>query len=73
MGRKMVASISAKLNDDGTWQSISSMRRQRGKNVVHNFAGCDTHGRMLEAIIWFYETTGDVSMLRFADRLRNFI
>jgi hypothetical protein len=72
MGRKMVASVNAKLKDDGKWDISKFAASNRGHNVVHNFAGCDTHGRMLEAIIWFYETTGDVSTLRFADRLAQF-
>ena len=72
MGRKMIASVDAKLNDDGTWDIKKFDASQRGPNVIHNLLGCDTHGRMLEAVIWFHETTGDLSALRFADRLAKF-
>ncbi|CAN5400941.1 hypothetical protein BH11PLA2_BH11PLA2_40790 [soil metagenome] len=69
MGRKMVASVNAKLKDDGKWDISKFDASKRSPNVIHNFSGCDTHGRMLEAVIWFYETTGDLSALRLADRL----
>ena len=69
MGRKMIASVDSKLGEDGKWDITKFDASKRGLDVIHNLNGCDTHGRMLEAVLWFYETTGDVSALRFADRL----
>ncbi|MFN8448805.1 MAG: hypothetical protein U0521_09490 [Anaerolineae bacterium] len=70
MGRKMVQSLDAKLRDDGTWDLDKfAAYHQRGGEVIHNLNPSDTHGRMLEALVWFYEATGDAEILRFADRL----
>ncbi len=70
MGRKMVQSLDDKLRDDGTWALEKfDAYQQRGGEVIHNLNPSDTHGRMLEALVWFFETTGDVEVLRFADRL----
>ncbi|HEX2973553.1 MAG TPA: hypothetical protein VHP11_14555, partial [Tepidisphaeraceae bacterium] len=70
MGRQMIQSVGAKLRDDGTWDVEKfDACQKRGKQVIHNFDPCDTHGRMLEAIIWFHETTGDAEALRLADRI----
>jgi hypothetical protein len=70
MGRQMIQSVGAKLRDDGTWDIEKfDACRKRGKQVIHNLDPCDTHGRMLEAIVWFHETTGDVEALRLADRI----
>jgi hypothetical protein len=70
MGRRMVQSLDAKLRDDGTWDAEKfDAYQQRGGQVIHNYDPSDTHGRMLEALVWFYETTGDLEVLRFADRV----
>ena len=70
MGRKMVQSLDAKLRDDGTWDLEKfDACQKRGTQVIHNLNPSDTHGRMLEALVWFYEATGDVEVLRFADRI----
>lgn len=70
MGRKMIRSLDAKLRPDGTWDlEAFDACRQRGKAVIHNADPCDTHGRLIEALIWFYETTGEPEAIRFADRL----
>jgi hypothetical protein len=73
MGRMMIESVGAKLCDDGTWDVEKfDACRVRGKKVVHNLDPCDTHGRMLEALVWFYETTGDAEALRLAERIARF-
>ena len=70
MGDRMIESLDAKLRDDGTWDiERFDAFRERGPQVIHNLEACDTHGRMLEAVIWFYETTGSEKARRFADRL----
>ncbi|HNU98402.1 MAG TPA: hypothetical protein PKK20_00500 [Verrucomicrobiota bacterium] len=72
-GRKMIQSVDAKLRDDGRWELEQfDACRKRGKQVIHNTAPCDTHGRMIEAVIWFFETTGDPVALRFAHRLAEY-
>jgi hypothetical protein len=70
MGRKMVQSLDAKLRDDGTWdlEKFDAFQKRGGK-VIHNLSPSDTHGRMLEALVWFFEATGDLEVLRFADRI----
>jgi hypothetical protein len=70
MGRQMIQSISGKLRDDGTWDLEKfDACQKRGKAVIHNLDPCDTHGRLLEALIWFFETTGDPEALRLAERI----
>ncbi|MGV3613752.1 MAG: hypothetical protein ACO1SV_00335 [Fimbriimonas sp.] len=70
MGRKMITSVDAKLRDDGNWDMEKfDAFQKRGKDVIHNAEPCDTHGRLLEAVIWFYEATGDESAWKFAERL----
>ena len=70
MGHQMIESVSAKLLDDGTWDVDKFVARQKiGPKVNHNLEPSDTHGRMLEALIWFYETTGDPIALAFAERV----
>jgi len=73
MGRKMIESLEAKLREDGTWdQEAFDACRKRGKAVIHNLDPCDTHGRLIEALIWFFEATGEPAALRFAHRLASF-
>ena len=73
MGRKMIESLDGKLRDDGTWDLEKfDACRKRGKAVIHNTDPCDTHGRLLEALVWFFETTGDPAALRLADRIAKF-
>lgn len=69
-GLRMIRSLDQKLRPDGTWEIDQfDACKERGKAVVHNLNPCDTHGRMIEALIWFFETTGEAEALRFADRL----
>jgi hypothetical protein len=73
MGRQMIQSINAKLREDGTWDLEKfDACQKRGKAVIHNTDPCDTHGRLLEALIWFFETTGDSEALRLADRIARY-
>ena len=73
MGRKMIQSIDGKLRDDGSWDLEKfDACRKRGKAVIHNTDPCDTHGRLLEALIWFFGTTSDPAALRLADRIARF-
>jgi hypothetical protein len=73
MGRQMIDSINDKLRDDGTWDVDKFVACQkRGKAVIHNFDPCDTHGRLLEALLWFFETTGDPAALRLANRIAEY-
>jgi hypothetical protein len=73
MGRRMIESINGKLRDDGTWDLEKfDACQKRGKAVIHNTDPCDTHGRLLEALVWFFETTGDAAALRLADRIARF-
>jgi hypothetical protein len=70
MGRQMVESLSGKLKPDGAWDLDKfDARQKRGPEVIHNLAPSDTHGRMLEALVWFYETTGDPASFALANRL----
>jgi hypothetical protein len=72
-GGRMVRSVADKLRDDGSWDlGRFDAFRNRGKDVIHNLDPCDTHGRMLEALVWFYETTGDLEAFRLADRLAEY-
>jgi hypothetical protein len=73
MGREMIESLDEKLRDDGSWdlQKFDACQK-RGKAVIHNTDPCDTHGRLLEALVWFFETTGDSAALRLADRIAQF-
>ena len=69
-GERMIESLNAKLKDDGTWDLEQfDAYHKRGPEVIHNLEACDTHGRMLEAVIWFYETTGSEKARQFADRV----
>ncbi|MFZ1934386.1 MAG: hypothetical protein WBL72_22155 [Thermoguttaceae bacterium] len=73
MGRQMIESLDGKLRGDGSWdlQKFDACQK-RGKAVIHNTDPCDTHGRLLEALVWFFETTGDAAALRLADRIAQF-
>ncbi len=72
-GRKMIQSLDAKLRPDGTWELEKfDACQKRGREVLHNTSPCDTHGRMLEAVIWFFEITRDPTALRFAERLAEY-
>lgn len=73
MGVKMIRSLDAKLKTDGSWDlDAFDACQKRGKGVIHNVDSCDTHGRMIEALLWFYESTGELEALRFADRLAEY-
>ncbi len=70
MGRKMIESLESKLNVDGSWNvDAFDACKKRGRGVIHNFDPCDTHGRLIEALIWFYQATGEPAAIRFAHRL----
>ena len=70
MGHQMIESVNSKLRDDGSWDIDKfDARQKRGPQVIHNLEPSDTHGRMLEAVIWFFETTGDPTALSFANRV----
>jgi hypothetical protein len=72
-GKKMVRSLATKLRDDGDWDIEKfDACQKRGKNVIHNAEPCDTHGRLLEALVWFFEVTGDADTLRLADRIAGY-
>ena len=73
MGGQMIQSISGKLRADGTWDLEKfDACQKRGKAVLHNTDPCDTHGRLLEALVWFFETTGDSKALVLADRIAQY-
>lgn len=70
MGNTMISSLNEKLLDDGKWDmSKFKAYGERGNEIIHNLDPSDTHGRMLEALIWFYETTGSEEALKFASRI----
>jgi hypothetical protein len=71
-GRKMIRSVDEKLLDDGNWDLEKfDACQKRGKAVIHNHSPSDTHGRLIEALVWFYDATGESEALALADRLAN--
>ncbi len=71
--RQMIDSVDRKLREDGSWDlEAFDACRKRGKAVIHNLDPCDTHGRMLEALVWFFEATGEPRALALADRIARF-
>jgi hypothetical protein len=72
-GKLMIKSLDEKLRDDGSWDLEKfDVYRKRGGAVIHNLDQCDTHGRMLEALVWFFETTGELSAFRLAERIAEY-
>ncbi|MEI6915603.1 MAG: hypothetical protein WCL39_10770, partial [Armatimonadota bacterium] len=68
-GQKMILSIAERLRDDGTWDLAKFDATQKDRQLFYPPDACESHGRMLEALVWFYETTGDLEALRLGDRI----
>lgn len=63
-GKRMVRSLNGMIAADGTWPGYNSTEWDK---IPQN-----SHGRLIEALVWFYETTGDEATLALADRLSRF-
>jgi len=77
-GHAMVESILRMTSEDGSWRLEQSQYAQR---VGVDAAKADwslavgfpaNHGRLIEALVWYYEATGDPVALRAADRFARF-
>jgi hypothetical protein len=73
-GNKMVESVLGRLNRDNTWNTqkfhyyqTNAEKSDWEKKFAHDLT--ITHGRLLEAVVWFYEATCDPAALELADRL----
>lgn len=73
-GRRMIATIEAIARDDGTWDlaKLDFLHTCGGRKFYKFFDPCSSHGRLIEALVWFHQATGDESALRLADRFSRF-
>ena len=82
-GHRMLETVARVSDDDGNWdwegfeyygrvkEALGNDPELIGKRVVE--AGkVETHGRLIEAAVWFYETSGDPLALELAGRFARF-
>ncbi len=71
-GHAMIGSLLRLMNEDGTWtvEGFDYCRRLGVKADVatSHREHTNSHGRLIEALVWFYQATGDPSALTLADR-----
>ena len=71
-GHAMIESLLARMNDDGSW-NVEGFDYPRRMNVKSDTAAShreytNSHGRLIEALAWFHQATGDPAALRLAAR-----
>lgn len=82
-GHRYLETIQRCLKSDDTWDVLEfdyakNFKLEEGKNLNEIFTHsndlnlCVSHGRSIEAILWFYETTKDPLALILADRLARY-
>jgi hypothetical protein len=73
MGHQMLETVNMIYRDDGSWdlEKLNWSRKIKDKMDRH-FDPTGSHGRMIEAIIRFYQATGDELALRTAERFARY-
>ena len=77
-GHAMIESLLRLTGDDGSWRlEKSAYARRIGLQAAQGDWGLavgppGNHGRLIEALVWFYQTTGDPLALRAAERFARF-
>ena len=69
-GHAMCQSLLRLTRDDGSWvlEQFAPQRRGGGNPAPDP----TNHGRLIEALVWFYQATGDAEALRAADRFARY-
>lgn len=70
-GHRMLETILKMSRLDGSWDLAQSdhFRRTEYSGIP---TATTTHGRLIEALVWFYEVTGDALALELADRFARY-
>jgi hypothetical protein len=82
-GHAMIASTLQLTDEDGSWLpakseyarriiALNAANRSSIERETSDERKPGRHGRLIEALVWFYETTGDPIALRAADRFARF-
>lgn len=77
-GHSMIESLLQLIDDNGSWNlEKCNYARRVGLETARNDWGLvvgypGNHGRLIEALIWFYEVTGDPLALHLAEQLARF-
>jgi hypothetical protein len=73
-GHRMLESVERILNADCTWDldKIDYWQHAGRELPWWHYDPTQSNGRMIEALVWFYEATGDPLALELADRLARY-
>jgi hypothetical protein len=67
-GHRMMESINNLSNPDGTWDMNKVAVFNKGRVGTEYIDTTGSNGRLIEALVWFYQATGDALALELADR-----
>ena len=82
-GRRVVAALDGYIHEDGTWDGGAMADRahrggveidpaEAGKASCRELTGTESHGRLIEALLEFFEVSGCEGAMRLAARLAEF-
>lgn len=69
-GHKMLQTIERIANDDCSWDltKLDYYQRCNGRALDFLTGAVETNGRLIEALVWFYESTGDPVAFKLAKK-----
>jgi hypothetical protein len=70
-GHRMMETVWRISHDDGTWE-FNKLEATRRMRPMPRMDPTQTHGRFIEALVWFYETSHDPLALRLANRFARY-
>ena len=72
MGHSMCLSLLRMTKDDGSWDIEKFAQNYRDTAAIASYPKIRSDGRLIEALVWFYEATGDPEAMRAADRFARY-
>jgi hypothetical protein len=72
MGHQMCLSLLRMSREDGTWDIEKFAQNYRDTAAIASYPKIRSDGRLIEALVWFYEATGDPEAMRAADRFSRY-
>jgi hypothetical protein len=70
-GHRMIETVWRVSRDNGDWD-FDGLEASRHMHRPPRMDPTQTHGRMIEALVWFYETSGDPLALKLANRFAKY-
>ncbi|MGC8844336.1 MAG: hypothetical protein ACP5QY_00650 [Candidatus Hydrogenedens sp.] len=71
-GKKMIENSNRAWQDNGTWNLDVCVNAKRSNHLGRHSDPTDSCGRMIEALIYFYEVTGELCVIDLAERFAKY-